>query len=433
MKRLDEGLCRKISVLFFAVMFCIPVFSQSKDSEEKCSSAIREFEAGNYKYALTEFEKIYPEYPNKTKISHYMGASMVQLDIRNKESIKLLEYSAANNFKAITHFYLFRAYLNANQFEKAEVSLVNFKNLASRREREKNDIGFWEQQLEDLKKSYNNSETIKKAVEVNKSATKPENIIFPTVVKEPEKEFVQSEYDLLIQRAMLAQLGCDSLKSELVILKNDLRNESDPENKKNLYSQIKVKQNQIDFLQQQADSLFTAAQIMHSASDEKKVVEVEEDKDFENEYIQVDKKIGDIKVYAFKNKSENQKDVTLVSEKEKHGEFEILDASPYSTGNPIPVNTELPSGLIYRIQLGAFSQDLPQDAFRGLSPLYAESIEGKGITKFFVGIFYSSKEAKSALDKVRAYGYADAFLVPYFDKEKIPVQKAREIEFGEKK
>jgi hypothetical protein len=109
--------------------------------------------------------------------------------------------------------------------------------------------------------------------------------------------------------------------------------------------------------------------------------------------------------------------------------FSISSASPYSNDNPIPVAV-IPSGLIYRIQLGAFSNTIPENAFGGLSPLSKERNPSE--TKYFVGYFSSLVKAREALDQVKKYGYPDAFIVSYFDSKKIPIQQAREIEFAEK-
>jgi hypothetical protein len=109
--------------------------------------------------------------------------------------------------------------------------------------------------------------------------------------------------------------------------------------------------------------------------------------------------------------------------------FTILNTSPYSSENPIP-STLLPTGLVYRIQLGAFSGIIPENAFGGLSPVSME--KGASETKYFVGTFTSIIKAREALEQVKKYGYPDAFLVSYLDQNKIPVQQAREIEFAGK-
>jgi hypothetical protein len=109
--------------------------------------------------------------------------------------------------------------------------------------------------------------------------------------------------------------------------------------------------------------------------------------------------------------------------------FSITQASPYSSTNPIP-EAVLPSGLVYRIQLGSFSNMIPENTFGGLSPLSREP--GVSGTRYYVGYFKSVTDARKALNEVKEYGYPDAFIVSFYKQEKIPIQKAREIEFAGK-
>lgn len=109
--------------------------------------------------------------------------------------------------------------------------------------------------------------------------------------------------------------------------------------------------------------------------------------------------------------------------------FQILQTSPYDELNPIPSNISLPDGLIFRIQLGAYSKPVSDDTFKGLSPVSYEEINGK--IKYYSGIFYSSESAGEALIDVREYGFSDSFLVPFYDCKIISIEKAKEIEYSQ--
>ena len=58
-------------------------------------------------------------------------------------------------------------------------------------------------------------------------------------------------------------------------------------------------------------------------------------------------------------------DVKLLEEPQ----FAILSQSPYSEANPIPLDEPLPDGVLYKIQLGAFSRVMPANSFKGLTPV----------------------------------------------------------------
>ncbi len=67
-------------------------------------------------------------------------------------------------------------------------------------------------------------------------------------------------------------------------------------------------------------------------------------------------------------------DEEVTSEKEtavqqKKDDFTMMEKSPYSIFNPIPKGLETYSGLIYRIQLGAFTKARTSEAFGGISPV----------------------------------------------------------------
>lgn len=108
-------------------------------------------------------------------------------------------------------------------------------------------------------------------------------------------------------------------------------------------------------------------------------------------------------------------------------EFAILSKSPYSTANPPPVNVPLPDGVAYKIQLGAFSKQLPANAFKGLTPISGEKLSN-GVTKYFAGLFCCFADADDALRKVREYGFKDAFIVAFFNQKTISTERARQLE-----
>ncbi|MBN1143316.1 MAG: hypothetical protein JXA72_02790, partial [Bacteroidales bacterium] len=115
----------------------------------------------------------------------------------------------------------------------------------------------------------------------------------------------------------------------------------------------------------------------------------------------------------------------------KTDDFAILEKSPYSDANRIPEHLEIIAGLTYRIQLGVFSKLRPDDAFGGITPVAYEPVAGGSMFKYYAGVFYKMNAVSAALEKVRAAGFPDAFLVAFFDGKPIPTEKAREIEFSE--
>jgi len=109
-------------------------------------------------------------------------------------------------------------------------------------------------------------------------------------------------------------------------------------------------------------------------------------------------------------------------------QFEILSKSPYSEKNPIPVDIPVPDGAFYRIQLGAFSQKVGFEAFKGCSPLTSETIPGKPMKRYYAGMFSSYERAKAALNEVRNRGFKDAFIASWYNGQKMTPEKVFEFE-----
>ncbi len=103
-------------------------------------------------------------------------------------------------------------------------------------------------------------------------------------------------------------------------------------------------------------------------------------------------------------------------------------ASTYSASNPIPVDVKNPSGLVYRVQIGAFSKPIPQDLFKEFTPVSGELIKGTKITRYMAGFFNNSNTVVKARQSIRELGYSDAFIVAYCDGERIGFGEARRRE-----
>lgn len=108
--------------------------------------------------------------------------------------------------------------------------------------------------------------------------------------------------------------------------------------------------------------------------------------------------------------------------------FEVLPQSPYTANNPFLADVEIPNGVIYRIQLGVFQHPLPYDNFQGLVPVTTEFLEEKELTRYYLGIFNTYKEVSTALEAAKNLGFTDAYIVAYYDQNKISLKRARSIE-----
>lgn len=119
---------------------------------------------------------------------------------------------------------------------------------------------------------------------------------------------------------------------------------------------------------------------------------------------------------------------TIVIKEDEPLAFQVSDKSPYDAQNPIPVNESLPSGVIYKIQLGAFSKPLEISSFKGMNPVSIDRPSGAKVSKYFIGRFRRFAETEKPLTVVHSKGFKDAFIVAWFDGKTIPVSRAQSME-----
>lgn len=127
--------------------------------------------------------------------------------------------------------------------------------------------------------------------------------------------------------------------------------------------------------------------------------------------------------------SEEGFDAAIVVELEKDGTFTSvgdaannMDVGAYATES---INSQ---GLIFRVQLGAFSKRLSKKYVKGLNNIM-EIKADDGLWKYLFGKSYESidEAAGAKIDLAIDYGVQDAFIVAYKDGKRITLTQARKI------
>jgi hypothetical protein len=95
----------------------------------------------------------------------------------------------------------------------------------------------------------------------------------------------------------------------------------------------------------------------------------------------------------------------------------------YSSDRPIPVDTRLPKGVYYAVQIGAFRNAIPQNLYNEFAPIHGETIK-EGVTRYTAGFFLDFDNADQVKLDIRRMGYSDAFVVAYRDGKRIPLYEA---------
>jgi tetratricopeptide (TPR) repeat protein len=279
------------------------------------------------------------------------------------------------------------------------------------------------------------------SIEIN-AGDSDQNTVQVAIPKRPESTTLSSiaprpadEYARLIREGLDYESKSDSLDQNVRMMQTKAEKETDLRVKQDLVANLTTLDQESKRFQRLADEKFLQAERVRGAN---KTSEVKQ----ETALLKPETTQQGITRYSYQRDPTSQPVTSKSNEKYEKGLsaaksvntelsfiFAIQTSSPYSAENPIPVAI-LPDGLIYRIQLGAFTNPIPDNAFGGLSPVSKE--KGKNETKYYVGYFTSVAKAREALEEVRKYGYPDAFIVSFFDSKKISIQKAREIEFAQK-
>ena len=93
---------------------------------------------------------------------------------------------------------------------------------------------------------------------------------------------------------------------------------------------------------------------------------------------------------------------------------------------PVLLDTELPMGLIYQVQIGVYKNGIAPEYFKGLTPIFAKTVPG-GVS-YSTGMFELIADATQAKAYVKSIGLVDAFIVAYFNRKKISLTEAAKLE-----
>lgn len=104
-------------------------------------------------------------------------------------------------------------------------------------------------------------------------------------------------------------------------------------------------------------------------------------------------------------------------------ELLVKNTNAYSNEKPIPIDEKIPDGLVFKVQIGAFKSPLPNNTFKGLSPVIAQTTPS-GYIRYMAGNFQRYENANAVKNDLKNLGYSDAFVVAYYNGVRINLSEA---------
>lgn len=252
-------------------------------------------------------------------------------------------------------------------------------------------------------------------------------------IKNEETFQYKSEYDSLLNSAINYQLKADSLRWVIDEKRTVFDNTEEGQERAKLTNVIIGLEREIYALQKKADQCYLKVREIEQTNlasqktiyeDVKKVEEVKNNEKVEEQNIYVEPEQDSIVIAKLAIIEEEPEEIINPFNVGVSVEKPIV----YNLENPIPMNETLPKGIVYMIQLGAFSSEKAPAIFNGLTPLSCIKKSDSKIRRYLAGKFQQLKEAENGLLIVRSNGFKDAYIVAFSNGIIIPVKNAVKLE-----
>ncbi len=256
-------------------------------------------------------------------------------------------------------------------------------------------------------------------------------------IKDNEEFERKSEYDSLLNMAVTYQLKADSLRWLIDEKRQVFDETSDSDERAKLSNVIIELEMSIYALQKKSDACYSQVREIEQANlaSQKTIYEevkvVKEEDEYSDDKKSLNVFIEPIPDSLTISKLEVEEDLEQDTVPLIDLGLRIEGPSIYNAKNPIPMNEVMPEGILYMIQLGAFSSDKSVAVFKGLTPLSVIKKENSTIRKYFAGKFLQLSEAEKNLSIVKNKGFRDAYIVAFQNGKIIPVKNAVKLESKE--
>lgn len=406
------------------------------------------FSKENYEQAFNEFSELLITYSKDPLYKYYSGVCLVKMNRRPSDAAELLQQAlngaaVVRTLPADANFYLGRALQMNGKFTEAVSSYNLFTAQVGKKAAREMGVPEFIIQCNERRGAIDEGE-IKKDQTLITDTSKVRKNDFPSVKPEnivQKKVYTTENYEIILDEALKYQFKADSINALVAQMKKELLvavNDQKP------FLKEKVSGNELlaASFQKSADQKYNEANAVMNPKKEKLLqkdsieIKVGVSPEASGTYTKPESKRDTIKPEESKNiKITDNKTKTIhpvIQVVQKYEEtfslFGISEKPLTGTGEKIIIDSEVPSGLIYRIQIAVFRNPVSPAYFKGITPVYGFKIQGTDKTSYYAGMFRKYSDASKALALVKSKGFRDAFVVSFSGNKAISADRASMLE-----
>ena len=458
-----------IFIYILLVLFSSMAYSQNRQPAPSGQSALDLFSKGNYSAALEQFTALSAAYPRDPLYMYYKGVCLVNLQKDPDKAVVILQgaKSGSGGMKKVPDdvtFYLGRALQLSGNFSEAIGSFKEFSDVAGKRAAKDFGTSKFIQECNERKGAIVTQKPVEKvsgtkdSTRITKNEVKIKQQVNPSQERNDtleSNELPSAGYINLLNEALENQYKADSLvrlglnyRQQLPDARDDIKNElktriSESEKSAQLYqnkaNDLLVRAGQITEKNEETSASVLTKKDTVVLTDNTKKEEISKPVTVAKDTLT--KKTGStFNEIIVQNTGINPLKDTLVKAgssavkpgvQKSPGIFSVFAVNQMNlTGKDekVSVNPLTDPGLIYRIQLAVFRNQILQSYFKGITPVYGFRNEGSDVTNYYAGMFRRYTDASNALAKVKTSGFKDAFIVALMDRKNVSMERAAVLE-----
>ena len=411
------------AILVLLVLSSPPVLCQENAQRPSRNVAQDAWDRGNYETAYDQFNGLLLLYSRDPLYKYYTGACLVKLERDTPRAIELLGSAINSSVKVKSvpddvWFWYGRALQMNGNFAQATEAFDKFTKAAGKR----------------MAQEYKVTEYLDQCDSgVGAISMEHARISHPAEMSPAKREGTEQRGASGDRRAESPEQSAESIGQRTAI--EDEKQAGRVNSSTDVPDDYETVLAEAVKIQHQADSLALIAEGARRDLEEAVPERAEEHQQITEE---IEKRAADKQGEAddlFVRLEEQNEQPELIPEKKVQPQrpqilsrFGVKQSQAYTSNNPVPIDIDLPAGLVYTVQIAAFRNPPDPALFKGLFPVYGKLKQETGITFYYTGLFRRIEDARQALPSARGAGFPDAFIIALLDDTRVSMERAAILE-----